>query len=109
MKLRERIDAAMAALARDPANLGLARDAWALLRELDGRSWPECVRIFGAAAIADDAGCVELAKAMRELFEESGELPREAGTTRELLAALEKCAHVSPDLDWLRRAMALSG
>jgi len=79
----------------DPTNLEGANRYWVELASLgshDCRSGGFVIEAFRGCALASHAGVVAFARAYRELFEKSGEIPRAELFDEELLRALKNKA-----------------
>jgi hypothetical protein len=85
----------------DPTNLEGANHYWVELASLgshDCRSGGFVIEAFRGCALASHAGVVAFARAYRELFEKSGEIPRAELFDEELLRALKtRLADLSHD------------
>jgi hypothetical protein len=80
------------ALNSNPTNLDAANRYWDALSSLNGndvRSGRYVVETYRAVALASQEGVIALARAYRELFEDSGEGPRAALFDYDLLRALQ--------------------
>lgn len=76
-----RASALRSELGSDPANLPLARRVWNVLggsMGYDVRSGRRAVETFRLAAFKSDEGLVALVEALKELADDTGELPRGA-------------------------------
>jgi hypothetical protein len=79
-------------LGSDPANIDAANRYWSGLTSLGGndiRGGGFVIEAFRGCALASHAGVVALARAYRELFEQTGEKPRVELFDRELLQRLK--------------------
>ena len=80
------------ALDSDPTNLDAANRYWYSLSSFNGndvRSGHYAIKTYRGVALASQEGVIALARAYRELFENTGEAPRAELFDDELLQALQ--------------------
>jgi hypothetical protein len=90
--IQQKLTALKKALDSDPTNVESATRYWFGLGSLGGndvRSGGFVIEAFRGCALASCAGVIALARAYRELYEKSGEIPRAELFDEELLRALK--------------------
>jgi len=101
------------ALDSDPTNLDAANRYWYSLSSFNGndvRSGHYAIKTYRAVALASQEGVIALARAYRELFENSGEAPRAELFDDDLLQALQTHLADLPEPDhatvqWVLRSI----
>jgi len=105
------------ALKDSPTDLALANRYWLALagdrakNEADLRSGSNVIEAYRAAALSSKDGVEALARAYRDVFQMSGEVPRSAYFDDKLVMALKagmsEFAAESGDLEWLLRSIGV--